>query len=70
MSNDRARLPVAGMTCPHCETTVRGALEAAGARDVHADFRHGEATFRLGEDVDPVALQAAVRDAGYRPGQV
>ncbi len=70
MSNDRARLPVAGMTCPHCETTVRGALAAAGARDVHADFRHGEATFRLGEDVDPVALQAAVRDAGYRPGQV
>ncbi|MDP9364217.1 MAG: mercury(II) reductase [Chloroflexota bacterium] len=70
MSNDRARLPIAGMTCSHCETAVRGALAAAGATDVRADFRRGEATFRLPEDPDPVALQTAVRDAGYRPGEL
>lgn len=67
-SNDRMLLPIAGMTCVHCETAVSTALTQAGARDVEADFRRGEATFTLPEGIDPANLQAAVRAAGYQPG--
>ncbi len=41
-----------------------------GGRDVRADFRRGEATFTLPEEVDPASLQQAVRAAGYQPGQI
>ncbi len=64
------RLPIAGMTCPHCETTVRDALQSVRAQDIHADFRRGEATFTLPAGVDPAVLQQAVRAAGYQPGHL
>jgi mercuric reductase len=70
MSEGRIRMPIGGMTCVYCETTVRAALAAGGAEDVHVDFRRGEATFRLVDDADPGALRVAVRDAGYQPGEV
>ncbi len=68
MSGNRILLPIAGMTCTHCETAVSKALHAAGAEDVHADFRRGEATFTLSAGIDPARLQQAVREAGYQPG--
>ena len=70
MTSHLVRLPIAGMTCSHCETAVRGALEGVGAQDVRADFRRGEATFTLPEEVDPASLQEAVRAAGYQPGPI
>lgn len=72
MSNDRMLLPIAGMTCTHCETAVSTALTRAGARDVEADFRRGEATFTLPTEIeiDPAVLQQAAREAGYQPGPV
>jgi mercuric reductase len=70
MSDDRILLPIAGMTCTHCETTVSKALHAAGAEDVHADFRRGEATFTLPAGTDPALLQQAIRKAGYQPGPI
>jgi len=69
-SNNRQRLPVAGMTCIHCETSVSKALQTVGAQDVEADFTRGEATFRLPEGVDPSVLDRAVRAAGYQPGHL
>jgi mercuric reductase len=68
MSDDRMLLPIAGMTCTHCETAVRNVLQSAGAHDVNADFRRGEATFRLPDETDPATLEQAVRKAGYQPG--
>lgn len=62
-----------GMTCAHCEQTVRQALEVAGAHGVQASFRRGEATFQAPESADGSQLEelnAAVREAGYRPGSV
>jgi mercuric reductase len=64
------RLPIAGMTCVHCETAVRQALEGAGAHDARTSFRTGEATFTLPAVRDPATLQEAVRQAGYEPGQI
>ncbi len=69
-SNVRHRLPVAGMTCIHCEATVSEALQAAGAQDVQADLKQGEATFRRPGGVDPAVLDRAVRAAGYQPGRL
>lgn len=63
-------MDIEGMTCSHCEATVKRALEATGARDASADFRRGEATFDLPSGVETEALQRAVREAGYEPGAV
>jgi mercuric reductase len=70
MSDDRVRLPIAGMTCAHCETTVSTVLTRAGATDVEADFQRGEATFHLPKGIDPESLSVAVREADYQPGQL
>ena len=61
------RLPIQGMTCEHCEKTVAGALTLAGASDVRADYRKGEAL------LDPSGatesqLRAALKQVGYRAG--
>lgn len=70
MSIEQRRLSVAGITCSHCETTVRTALQGVGAKDVQADFRRGEATFTLPAAVDPTVVETAVRAAGYEPGSI
>jgi mercuric reductase len=70
MNDQRVRMNVEGMTCAHCELAVGRALEEAGAANVGADFRRGEATFGLPRDVDPAILQQAVREAGYEPGPI
>ncbi len=67
MSEQRTRMNIEGMTCSHCEVTVKRALEEAGASDAAADFRRGEATFDLPSDVEPEVLRETVRQAGYEP---
>jgi len=57
---------VEGMTCEHCATTVAAALERAGATSARADFRRGRAMADF--EGDAAALAAAVRSAGYVPG--
>src|SRR5438876_3206223 len=64
------RMPVAGMTCDDCERHVAAALEGAGATQVRADYRRGEALFRAPATVGRPSLQEAVRAAGYEPGPV
>ena len=70
MSEQRTRMNIEGMTCTHCEDTVKRALEEAGAGDAAADFRRGEATFDLPSEVQSDTLRDAVREAGYEPGAV
>ena len=61
----RREMRIEGMTCAHCETTIAGALGAAGAEDVRASWREGLATFEPGSASDG-RLRAAVETAGYR----
>lgn len=68
MSSERYRLPIAGMTCVHCEVAVSTALQSEGAQNVHADWKQGEATFTLPNEVGPAVLARAVHAAGYQPG--
>lgn len=67
-NSDRYRLPIAGMTCTHCEVAVSSALQSAGAEDIHADWKQGEATFTQPSEIAPAVLARAVRAAGYQPG--
>lgn len=67
MAMRRYRMRVDGMTCDACNTHVEEALGEAGGRDARADWRRGEAVFRLSDDADPAALEASVRERGYRP---
>lgn len=57
-------ITVEGMTCGHCEQTVKEALQGvAGVTDVTVD-REGEQASVDG-DADATALVEAVEDAGY-----
>lgn len=64
----RATLEVAGMTCTDCEHHVTAALQSAGAEQVSADFRRGEARFTWPGGAAEAGLRAAVTAAGYTPG--
>ncbi|MDI3317230.1 MAG: mercury(II) reductase [Bacillota bacterium] len=66
--NRRFRLQISGMTCPSCELHVAEALREAGAAQVAADFRRGEAVFLFAGEPDPERLRAAVEGAGYHAG--
>jgi Cu+-exporting ATPase len=70
LTQDQRRMTVAGMTCDACAVCVRQALQAAGAQVVQVDVGRKEATFTLPAGVEPVALRAAVRAAGYLPGRI
>jgi mercuric reductase len=61
------RMRIGGMSCADCEVHVSRALAGAGASEVQADHRRGEAHFRVPQAVDAAALRAAVEAAGYRP---
>ncbi|HXF71425.1 MAG TPA: mercury(II) reductase, partial [Actinomycetota bacterium] len=66
----RYRMEVAGMTCETCNLHVARALERAGAREVAADWRRGEAVFAAPDEVPVERLAGAVERAGYGPGAV
>lgn len=57
-------LRVTGMSCENCEAAVEDALEGVeGVSDAEADRETEKATVEGG--ADPLALIAAVEDAGY-----
>src|ERR1700738_841516 len=66
----RFRMRVDGMTCPSCEHHVEKALGEAGAHDVPADFRRGEALLSVDGSPDEATLAAAVQRAGYASGPI
>jgi len=60
---------VEGMTCGHCELSVREEVEElAGVESAQADRRTGRLVVR-GEQVDDEAVREAVEAAGYRVAQ-
>lgn len=67
----RYLMKIDGMTCDGCEQSVSTALEGAGARDVRADFRGGQAAFSaLGHEGEAVRFVDVVRETGYQPDAV
>jgi uncharacterized membrane protein YraQ (UPF0718 family)/copper chaperone CopZ len=61
----RITLTVIGMTCSHCENSVRRTLlESDGVRTADVDLQAGEATVS-GEDLDADVLIAAIESLGF-----
>jgi copper chaperone CopZ len=59
------KFTVTGMTCAHCVASVSEEVgEVAGVARVDVDLASGRLAV-LGTDVDPVAVRAAVAEAGY-----
>ena len=59
-------IKIDGMMCPHCEATVKKALEAIdGVTSAVASHTEKQATVELSKDVDTATLEQAVVDAGY-----
>lgn len=59
-------IKIDGMMCPHCEATVKKALEAIdGVTSAVASHTEKQATIELSKDVDTAVLEQAVVDAGY-----
>lgn len=56
---------VTGMMCPHCEASVKKALEGVGAKDVLASHTDNKVTFKVDQAVDESRLKEAIVEAGY-----
>ena len=67
MADARITLPVEGMTCGACATTVQKRLsQAAGVREANVNYATGKATITIDDRSVAVAdLVSAVRDVGY-----
>lgn len=60
-------LKIEGMMCPHCEATVKSALEEVdGVLSAEVSHTEGKAEVTLSKDVPLEALQKAVEDKGYK----
>lgn len=65
MSINEKTYTVDGMTCGHCEMSVREEVEELpGVESAQADHKTGLVTVR-GEAVDDEAVRTAVEAAGY-----
>lgn len=59
-------IKIDGMMCPHCEATVKKALESIdGISEAKASHTDKNAVVTLTKDVDTTVLEKAVIDAGY-----
>ena len=63
-------LTVEGMSCQHCVTNVKNALEALdGVVQATPDLASGKVVIK-GENLNNNLLKKAITDAGYIPGAV
>ncbi|UOR12045.1 copper chaperone CopZ [Halobacillus amylolyticus] len=59
-------LNVKGMTCGHCESSVKGALkELNGVQDVNVDLSTGKVDVSHEDDVSNVQMKEAIEEQGY-----
>lgn len=58
---------IEGMMCPHCEATVKKALEAIdGIESAVASHEKGTAEITLSKDVEAAVIQKAIEDKDYK----
>lgn len=64
----RTKLNITGMTCNHCVSTVKGALEnVQGVRSARVDLDSGSAVVDYDDALaDPREIATVVADAGYQ----
>lgn len=61
-----ASYKVTGMTCGHCEMSVREEVsELPGVTDIKVSAKDGSLTVTASGDIDDAAVIAAVEEAGY-----
>ncbi|WP_101652883.1 heavy-metal-associated domain-containing protein [Brevibacterium ihuae] len=61
------RFSVSGMTCGHCEMSVREEVqEITGVTDVEVSHETGQLVVTSEAGVDSAAVVAAVEEAGYQ----
>ncbi|MFT3873145.1 MAG: cation transporter [Nocardioides sp.] len=66
-TTESATYTVTGMTCAHCVASVTEEVsEIEGVHDVAVDLGTGALTFHSDQPVSRAAVDAAVREAGYR----
>jgi copper chaperone len=59
-------IKINGMSCRHCVMAVTKALGALdGIKDVKVDLKSGVATYEEVKSVDPAAVAAAIKKAGF-----
>ncbi len=59
-------LNVKGMTCGHCESSVKGALkELNGVQDVNVDLSTGKVDVSHEGDVSNAEMKEAIEEQGY-----
>lgn len=57
---------VTGMTCGHCEMSVREEVgEIAGITDIQVSAKDGRLVVTSESDIDDATVVAAVEEAGY-----
>jgi copper chaperone len=62
----RTTYTVTGMTCQHCVASVTEELSGLdGVTEVTVDLAAGAVTVASATELDPVAVKAAVAEAGY-----
>jgi copper chaperone len=62
---DDTTFTVSGMSCSHCEATIKSALEqVAGVQRVEVALATKEVRIK-GESLDESSLREAIRQAGY-----
>lgn len=60
-------MKIEGMMCPHCEASVKKALEGvAEVREAIVNHKDGTAIVTLDADAAPVTLKKAVEEQGYK----
>ncbi|GAA0463508.1 hypothetical protein GCM10008935_19000 [Alkalibacillus silvisoli] len=63
------RINIQGMTCTGCEEHIAVSLEKIGAEHIDANYRRGDVTFELPENVEIETAKKAIDEAKYQPGQ-
>ena len=57
---------VTGMTCGHCEMSVRKEVaQIAGVQDIEVSAQAGRLVITAADELDDAAVLAAVDEAGY-----
>ena len=62
---------VTGMTCGHCEMSVREEVsEVAGVDDIQVSAQTGKLVVSGSDDIDDAQVLAAVEEAGYTAARI
>lgn len=56
---------VSGMSCGHCEASVREGLSKVGLTDVRIDLQRGRVAVTSPAPIDDASVIDAVEEAGY-----